>query len=118
MAYERAARAGLLCIYTLAALFGLFLHSAGESQTARHVCAERQADIESDAGTGPSHDPTHCALCHLHEGLASALPPEQPSFEVPERVEASPAPRASRVSSALALVPRSRAPPRVLVANA
>ncbi len=118
---QRVAHAGLLCIYTLAALLGLNLHSTGEAQTPRHVCDASHPDLERDSGNGPSHDAAQCALCHVFEGFGTTWPVvgDSPALASLERTDVAPPPRRSKTPPAsLALVARSRAPPRVLVANA
>jgi|SRR5579883_227680 len=63
---ERVPQAGLLCIYTLAAVFGLFF-AAPEGPRAPRV-------LKSDAGTVLVASATGSGSLRLDEGLALALP--------------------------------------------
>jgi hypothetical protein len=109
---ERVAHAGLLCIYTLAAVLGLFLHAAPEERHFQHVCGATTPDLDSHDAPASEHEEGRCALCHLQSRLGLALPEAAPAAHVPvtdgSTIEAL---RSFDAPSAFVTTPPSRAPP-------
>ena len=109
---ERVAHAGLLCIYTLAAVLGLFLHTGQESRPFAHVCGESTPDLDRQDGAPSEHDEARCALCHLHARLGLAMPAAQPALHEPVLAGTPIATPALLDAPAIfVLTPPSRAPP-------
>ena len=109
---KRVSYAGFLCVYTLAAIFGLFLHSHIETAAPTHVCGAQHPDIERDSPGDHAHDAAHCGLCHTLERLANVLP-DPPTQLIETEVESTalvPLPRVEIVSAHHVVI-RSRAPP-------
>lgn len=109
---ERVSHAGLLCIYTLAAVLGLFLHSPQESRHFDHVCGTATPDLDSHDAPASEHDEARCGLCHLHARLALVLPDATPALHAPLAFSTpAEAPRTTEAPSAFVRIPPSRAPP-------
>jgi hypothetical protein len=107
------ARGGLVAVYTLAAVLGLFLHSAGEGSHPRVACGGAQRDLHRDDSNGHSpHDPAHCALCHALSRISNVLPERAPvAAEDRPLVGRAEVPVHEAPASTFADVFRARAPP-------
>jgi hypothetical protein len=101
---ERVPQAGLLCIYTLAAVFGL-LFTAPEGVRAPRV-------LKSDAGTVVSSRHTGSGGLRFDEGLALALPEGAiDTFRPAPGAFVELAPVARPLLATAHALPLSRAPP-------
>ncbi len=110
-ALQRVSHAGLLCVYTLAAVLGLFLHSPQENRPFAHVCGVGTPDLDNHDAPA-EHDEAKCALCHVHARLGIALPPVVPALHAPLAASFSAdAPRSFDAPSAFLRTPPSRGPP-------
>lgn len=113
VSFGRVAHGGLLALYTLAAVLGLFLHSAGEVFRPHHTCDAGSSDLDrEDAPDRSQHDEAGCALCHTHDQLSVVLLDSPVPLGTDLDVSgAVPPPAAADVAATRVRTVLSRAPP-------